>query len=114
MITISHHDERYLALRNCYAQRDAIKAIADYPDVMWNAEAKIWLLDNRLFSELIEMLGPWLAPAPVEFWCDFNEYAPPPVQRKRTKREIMAAKAKDKAAAGKFGRAVVDMMHGGE
>ena len=33
MITLQHHSPRYIALRNCYAQRDAIKALADYPDV---------------------------------------------------------------------------------
>ena len=37
MITLSLHDETHIALRNCYAERDAIKALAGPPDVRWCA-----------------------------------------------------------------------------
>ncbi len=112
MITLSHHSPRYIALRNCYAQRDAIKALADYPDVLWHKESGAWLVDNRLWDELAQMLGPWFAPASVDFWCDFHTYVPP--AKRRTKREIMAQKAQDKAAAGRFGRVIVEYMNQGD
>lgn len=110
MITLSHHSARYIALRNCYEHKDSIKMLADSPDVLWHKEGGAWLVDNRLWDELALALGKWLTGTP-DFWCDFQEYAPQPVQRRRTKQEIMAQKAQDKVAAGKFGRAVVGLMH---
>jgi hypothetical protein len=112
MITLSHHDARYLALRNCYAHKDAIKMLADYPDVRWDAESKAWLCDNRLWDDLALALGPWIAPHSPDFWCDFQEYEPPPANpRRRTKQQIMAQKKQDAEAAGRFGRAIVEQMH---
>jgi len=108
MITISHHSERYIALRNCYEHRDAIKALADYPDVRWDKAAGAWLVDNRMFDQLAEVLGPWLAPASVSFWMEFTPYEPPPVQRRRTTRQIMADKRQEQAAAAKWGAAIVE------
>jgi len=113
MITITHHSARYLALRNCYEHRDAIKALSDYPDVRFDAESKAWLVDNRMFDDLVLALGAYIAPLPVEFWLTFTPYeAPAPVKRRRTKQEIVKAKRVQQAAAGRFGRIVVDAMHG--
>ena len=109
MITISHHDARYIALCNCYEHRDAIKMLSDYPDVRWDKAAGAWLVDNRMFDQLAEVLGPWLAPASVSFWMEFTPYEPPPKPVRRTKAQIMAEKRQDKAAAGRFGRAIVEM-----
>jgi hypothetical protein len=111
MIQLSHHDARYIALHGAYQHKDAIKALADYPDVQWHKESGAWLVDNRLWPEIAEMLGPWLASASVSFWMDFTVYEPPAKQQRRTKQQIMAQKAKDKQAAGRVGRAVVEMMH---
>ena len=109
MITISHFDARYIALRNCYEHRDAIKLLADYPDVQWHKATGAWLVDNRLFDQLAEVLGPWLAPATVSFWMEFTPYEPP--VRRRTKREILVEKKREQAAAGRFGRAIVELAH---
>ena len=111
MITISHHSERYIALRNCYEHRDAIKALADYPDVLWHKEGGAWLVDNRMFDQLAEVLGPWLAPASVSFWMEFTPYEPPAKPVRRSKQQIMAEKRQQQAAAGRFGRVIVEAMH---
>ena len=108
MIHITQHDARYLALRNCYEHRDAIKMLADYPDVRWHAESKAWLVDSRLWDDLALAVGRWLTGTP-DFWLGFSIYAPPPAQKRRTKQQIMAQKRQDAEAAGKFGRAIVEM-----
>jgi hypothetical protein len=41
----------------------------------------------------------------------FTVYEPPAKQQRRTKQQVMAQKKKDQAAAGRFGRAVVELMH---
>jgi hypothetical protein len=111
MIIISHHDARYLALRNCYQHKDAIKMLGEKPDVRWHAESRAWLVDNRLYDALADVLGKWLCATP-EFWCDFHTYEPPPAKpRRRTKREYMAQKREEQAAAGHFGRVIVEYMH---
>ena len=46
MITLSHHDARYIALAGAYQHKDAIKALADYPDVQWHKESGAWLVEN--------------------------------------------------------------------
>jgi hypothetical protein len=112
MITLSHHSPRYIALRNCYQHRYAIKALADYPDVIWDKESGAWLVDNRLWVELALALGPWFAAAPVEFWLEFTVYVPP--ARRRTKQQIMAEKRQQQAAAGRFGRVIVEYMNQGD
>ena len=110
MITVSHHDARYIALRGAYDHKAAIKSLSDYPDVLWDGEAKAWLVDNRLWDDLAQLLGPWIAPAPVSFWMDFTPYTPEPVQRRRrTKQQIMAQKRVEQEAAGKWGKAIVEM-----
>ena len=111
MITLSHHDARYIALAGAYQHKDAIKALADYPDVQWHKESGAWLVDNRLWDELAQMLGPWLAPASVSFWMEFTPYERPPVLRRKTNQEILIEKKREQAAAGRFGRAVVGLMH---
>jgi len=107
MITVSHHDARYIALRGAYEHKAAIKSLSDYPDVLWDGETKAWLVDNRLWDDLAQLLGPWIAPAPVAFWMDFTPYEEPPVQRRRTKQQVMADKRKAQEAASEVGRAIV-------
>ena len=110
MILIEHHDARYLAVHAEYRHKDAIKLLADYPDVCWSPEARCWLVDNRLWDELVLALGPWIAPLPVEFWMTFTPYEPPPTTpRRRSTREIMAEKQVEHAAAAKWGQAIVEM-----
>jgi hypothetical protein len=109
MIHLTHHDARYLALRNCYAHKDAIKMLADYPDVRWDKASGAWLVDNRLYDALADVLGKWLCAAP-DFWCDFHTYEPPPAQpRRKSRRQYMAQKREEQAAAGRFGRVIVEM-----
>lgn len=111
MIYITQHDARYLALRNCYEHRDAIKMLADYPDVRWHAESKAWLVDSRLWDDLALAVGKWLTGTP-DFWCTFSIYAPTPAApKRRTKQQIMAEKREQQAAASRFGRAIVEQMH---
>jgi hypothetical protein len=111
MITLSHHDARYLALRNCYAHKDAIKMLADYPDVRWHKASGAWLVDNRLYDALADVLGKWLCAMP-DFWLEFEEYVPPPGQpRRKSRRQYMAQKREEQAAAGRFGRVIVEMGH---
>jgi hypothetical protein len=86
-----------------------------YPDVQWGPEAKAWLLDVGLLNKLYETLGDSIAPASPSFWMQCPLPTPIVAQpRRRTKREIMIEKRQEQEAAGKFGRAIVDLMHGGE
>ena len=115
MITLALHNETHIALRNSYQHKDSIKALASYPDVQWGPDAKAWLLDVGLLGKLYETLGDSIAPASPSFWlaCPL----PTPIvahKARRTTRQIMAEKRQEQAAAGKFGRAIVDLMHGGE
>jgi len=115
MITLALHSETHIALRNSYQHKDAIKALASYPDVQWGPEAKAWLLDVGLLDKLYETLGDSIAPASPSFWMQCPLPTPIVAQpRRRTKREIMIEKRQEQEAAGKFGRAIVDLMHGGE
>ena len=110
MITLTLHSDTHIALRNSYQHKDAIKALASYPDVQWSADAGAWLIDVALLGKLYETLGAYIAPASVDFWCECPLYVQRPVQpRRRTKREIMAQKRQQQEAAGKFGRAIVEM-----
>ena len=112
MITLALHSETHIALRNSYQHKDAIKALASYPDVQWGPDAKAWLLDVALLHKLYDTLGDSIAPASVDFWCECPLYVQRPVQpRRRTKREIMQHKRQDAEAAGRFGRVIVEMMH---
>ena len=115
MITLALHSETHIALRNSYQHKDAIKALASYPDIQWGADVKAWLLDVGLLHKLYETLGDSIAPASPSFWlaCPL----PTPIvahKARRTTRQIMAEKRQQQAAAGRFGRALVDLMHGGE
>ena len=115
MITLALHSETHIALRNSYQHKDAIKALASYPDVQWSADAGAWLLDVGLLNKLYETLGAYIAPASPSFWlaCPL----PTPIvahKARRTTRQIMIEKRQQQAAAGKFGRAIVELMHGGE
>jgi len=115
MITLALHSETHIALRNSYAHKDAIKSLASYPDVQWGPEAKAWLLDVALLLKLYETLGDSIAPASPSFWMQCP--LPTPIvahKARRTTRQIMAEKRQQQEAAGKFGRAIVDLMHGGE
>ncbi len=112
MITLALHSETHIALRNAYEFRTQIKALASYPDVQWGPEAKAWLLDVGLLDKLYETLGDSIAPASPAFWlaCPL----PTPIvahKARRTTRQIMIEKRQQQAAAGRFGRAVVALMH---
>ena len=110
MITLTLFDDTHIALRNAWPHKDAIKQLAAYPDVQWNGEAKAWLLDVGLLNKLYETLGAYIAPASPSFWMQCPLPTPIVVQpRRRTKREIMQQKRQDAEAAGKFGRAIVEM-----
>ncbi len=112
MITLALHNETHIALRNSYAHKDAIKSLASYPDVQWSADAGAWLLHVGLLFKLYETLGVYIAPAAPSFWMQCPLPAPIVVQpRRRTKREIMAQKRQQQEAAGKFGRAIVELAH---
>jgi hypothetical protein len=115
MITLALHSETHIALRNSYQHKDAIKALASYPDVQWSADAGAWLIDVALLPKLYETLGDSIAPASPAFWlaCPL----PTPIvahKARRTKQQIMAEKRQQQAAAGRFGRAIVELMHRGE
>ena len=110
MITLALFDDTHIALRNAWPHKDAIKSLAAYPDVQWNGEAKAWLIDVGLLDKLYETLGDSIAPASPAFWlaCPL----PTPIvahKARRTTRQIMAEKRQEQAAAGKFGRAIVEM-----
>ena len=110
MITLTLFDDTHIALRNAWPHKDAIKALASYPDVQWGPEAKAWLLDVGLLPKLYETLGDSIAPASPSFWLQCPLPTPIVAQpRRRTKREIMAQKRQDAEAAGRFGRAIVEM-----
>ena len=115
MITLALHSETHIALRNAYEFRTQIKALASYPDVQWSADTGAWLLDVGLLNKLYETLGDSIAPASPSFWlaCPL----PTPIvahKARRSTRQIMIEKRQEQAAAGKFGRAIVELMHGGE
>ena len=110
MITLTLFSDTHIALRNSYQHKDAIKALASYPDVQWSAGAGAWLIDVALLFKLYETLGAYIAPAAPSFWMQCPLPTPIVAQpRRRTKREIMQQKRQDAEAAGKFGRAIVEM-----
>ena len=110
MITLALHNDTHIALRNSYQHKDAIKALASYPDIQWGADVKAWLLDVGLLNKLYETLGDSIAPASPAFWlaCPL----PTPIvahKARRTTREIMIEKRQQQEAAGKWGAAIVEM-----
>jgi len=110
MITLALHSETHIALRNSYQHKDAIKALASYPDVQWGAEAKAWLIDVGLMEKLYETLGDSIAPASPSFWMQCP--LPTPIvahKARRTTRQIMIEKRQEQAAASKWGAAIVEM-----
>ena len=107
MITLALFDDTHIALRNAWPHKDAIKALAGYPDVQWNGEAKAWLIDVGLIDKLYTYLGDSIAPASVSFWCE----CPLPTQathRRRTKAQIMAQKRIKQQAAAQVGGAIIE------
>jgi hypothetical protein len=68
------HDHPSPAQRHAHSpaqqlrHKDAIKALASYPDMQWGADAKAWLLDVGLLNKLYETLGDSIAPASPSFW----------------------------------------------
>ena len=110
MITLALHSETHIALRNSYQHKDAIKALASYPDVQWSADAGAWLLDVGLLPKLYETLGAYIAPASPSFWMQCP--LPTPIvahKARRTTRQIMAEKRINKEAASKWGTAILEM-----
>lgn len=86
MITLAYHDERYVALLNCYAYKEHIKALGSYPDVRWDAAEKCWLLDLWLLPHLYEALPDVIAPMPAEFWLALPLPRPVEVRKARRRR----------------------------
>jgi hypothetical protein len=107
MITLALHNETHIALRNSYQHKDAIKALASYPDVQWSGDVKAWLIDVGLLDKLYDTLGDSIAPASPAFWCE----CPLPTQatyRRRTKQQIMAQKRIKQQAAAQVGGAIIE------
>ena len=112
MITLALHDQTHIALRNAYEWRKEIAALATRPDVRFDADARAWLVHVALLDKLYFCLGDVIAPASADFWLDCPLYTPaPPKPVRRTKAQIMAEKRKEQAAAGRFGRVIVEAMH---
>ena len=110
MITLALFNETHIALRNAWQHKDAIKALAPYPDVQWNGEAKAWLLDVGLLNKLYETLGAYIAPASPSFWMQCPLPTPIVVHKaRRTTRQIMIQKRQQQEAASKWGAAIVEM-----
>ena len=113
MITLTLHSDTHIALRNSYQHKDAIKALASYPDVQWGAEAKAWLIDVALLFKLYETLGDSIAPASPSFWMQCP--LPTPIvahKARRTKQQIMIEKRINKEAASVVGSAIVGNKEG--
>jgi len=114
MLTLALFDATHIALYGSYAYKDTIKALADWPDVRWNVDAKAWLLHVALLPKLYAALPDDIAPASADFWMDCPLYQPGlPVQRRRSKQQVMAEKAqaaRAARAAGRFGAALVAEM----
>jgi hypothetical protein len=107
MIELSIRDKKYLSLRSDFAHREAIKSLADYPDVKWDAESRTWLMHVELMDKLIHILGDQLAPLDVDFVMTMPLRAP--AERKRTTRQqVMAEKAENKAAIRRAGKTLVE------
>jgi hypothetical protein len=110
VITLHLQDKHYIALQSDYAHKDAIKALAPYPDVQFCAEARAWLVHVALLDKLYFYLGDAIAPASPSFWLVCPLYAPQPAAaRRRSKQQIMAEKREQQAAATKWGTAIVEM-----
>jgi len=69
MLTLSHFDARYIAIKGGYEHRNTIKALAPYPDVKWAAEAGVWLVEACMWDKLVTYLGAHFAPLSYEFLC---------------------------------------------
>lgn len=114
MITPHLHNETHIALESDYRHKEPIKALATYPDVRWCKERRMWLLDVDLLQKLYFFMGDDIAPASADFWMECplpkprNKQAAP---RRRTKRQYMAQKRQEQEAAGRFGTAIVELMH---
>lgn len=112
MLELTYHNAKYMGTRNAFPYKDALKQIAPWPDVLFDGELRVWLVDWRCFDKLAEVLGSELCGAP-NFWLHFPDVMPTTTHtRRRSKREIMAQKAQDNAAAGKWGNAIVAMKEG--
>ena len=107
MITLALFDDTHIALRNAWPHKDAIKALAPYPDVQWNGEAKAWLIDVGLIDKLYTYLGDAIAPASVAFWCECP-LPLPAAHRRRSKQQIMAQKRVKQQAAAEVGSAIAE------
>lgn len=56
-----------ITVRSEYKHRDAIKALAAWPDVKWLPERKVWSIDARLYDKLAGACGADFAPLTMEF-----------------------------------------------
>lgn len=85
MITLTLHDDMYIALQADYAHRDDIKALAPYPEVRWHSEKRVWLVDARLLPKVINWFADVLAPLTLDFVFGYPIHAPKQA-RKTTRR----------------------------
>lgn len=110
MITIHLHDKRYIALQNDFRHKDDIKSLAPYPEVKWDADRRMWLVDGSLMWKLISYLGEYIAPLSLDVIFEYPIPKPtePGKKRRRTKREVMAQKAEEKEQVRKYGKAVLE------
>jgi hypothetical protein len=107
VITVSLHSPKYLALRSDFAHKDSIKALADYPDVKWDGDSKVWLVHVELMDKLIANLGDVINPLDVDFVMAMPLRAPAE-QRRVTRQQVMAEKAENKAAIRRAGKTLVE------
>ena len=69
MIHLQHFDATHIAVHAPYQHKDAIKQLADWPDVRWDGATKCWLCHARLYDKLAAALGADFAPLAYEFFC---------------------------------------------
>lgn len=112
MLELIYHNAQYMSTRNSFAYKDALKSIAPWPDVLFDGELRVWLVDWRCFDKLAETLGNELCATP-DFWlaCPLPAEPQPVRVRRRSKAQVMAQKRQDAQAAGRFGAAIVAAMH---
>lgn len=109
MLELTYHDEQYMATRNSYPYKDALKSVAPWPDILFDGELRVWLVNWRCWHRLVEVMGEVLCASP-DFWLCFPEVPPVTVYkpRRRSKRQLMAEKRVQQEAASQVGKAIVE------
>lgn len=105
MISLLLYDEKYIALASDFRHKDAIKALAPYPDVKWSATDKLWLVDAELLPAVLHYLAGDLAPLTLDFIFGYPIPQPrPPAKRapRRRNRKEERAQLEDAQRAGRM------------